>query len=77
MKVVSAEQMRRIEDRSEAAGVSKDALMENAGLAIARAVRHRLGHLAGVRVVVLVGPGNNGGDGLVAARHLYRWGRGP
>ena len=77
MKVVSAEQMRRIEDRSEAAGVSKDALMENAGLAIARAVRHRLGHLVGVRVVVLVGPGNNGGDGLVAARHLYRWGARP
>ena len=74
MKVVSAEQMRRIEDRSEEAGVFKDALMENAGLAAARRVRHHVGHLAGVKVVVLVGPGNNGGDGLVTARHLHRWG---
>ena len=74
VKVVSADQMRRIEDRSEGAGVSKDTLMENAGLEVARAVRRRIGHLAGVRVVVLVGPGNNGGDGLVAARHLHRWG---
>ncbi len=74
VKVVSAAQMRRIEDRSEEAGVSKDALMENAGLEVARAVRRRIGHLPGVRVVVLVGPGNNGGDGLVAARHLHRWG---
>ena len=74
VKVVSAAQMRRIEDRSEEAGVSKDTLMENAGLEVARAVRRHLGHLPGVRVVVLVGPGNNGGDGLVAARHLHRWG---
>lgn len=74
VKVVSAAQMRRIEDRSEKAGVSKDTLMENAGLEVARAVRRRIGHLPGVRVVVLVGPGNNGGDGLVVARHLHRWG---
>ena len=77
VKVVSAAQMRRIEDRSEALApfpVSKDTLMENAGLEVARSVRRRLGHLPGVRVVMLVGPGNNGGDGLVAARHLHRWG---
>ena len=74
VKVVSAAQMRSIEDRSEVAGVSKGTLMENAGLEVARAVRRRIGHLPGVRVLVLVGPGNNGGDGLVAARHLHRWG---
>ena len=74
LKVVSAAQMRRIEDRSEQTGVSKDTLMESAGLEVARAVRRRIGHLPGVRVLVLVGPGNNGGDGLVAARHLHRWG---
>ena len=74
MKIVTADQMRRIEDRSEEAGVSKDALMENAGLAVAQRIRHHLGHLVGVSVVVLVGPGNNGGDGLVTARHLHRWG---
>ena len=74
MKIVTSEQMRRIEARSEAAGVSTDTLMENAGLAVAERVRYHLGHLAGVPVLVLVGPGNNGGDGLVTARHLHAWG---
>ena len=66
--------MRAIEDRSEQAGVSTDTLMENAGLAVARTARRMVGPLTGVPVVVLVGPGNNGADGLVAARHLRRWG---
>ena len=66
--------MRAIEDRSEEAGVSTDTLMENAGLAVARTARRVVGPLTGVPVVVLVGSGNNGADGLVAARHLRRWG---
>ena len=74
MKIVTSEQMRRIEERSEQAGVSTDRLMENAGLAVARSVRRRLGRVVGARVVVLAGPGNNGGDGLVAARRLLSWG---
>ncbi len=74
MKIVTSEQMRRIEDRSEEAGVSKDTLMENAGLTIARRVRHHVGYLVGTPVLILVGPGNNGGDGLVVARHLHAWG---
>lgn len=65
--------MRLIEDRSEEAGVSKDALMENAGLEVARRVRRHIGYIEGERIVILVGPGNNGGDGMVAARHLHRW----
>ena len=74
MKIVTADQMRRIEDRSEEMGVSKDALMERAGLETARYIRRRFAPLFGVPMVVLVGPGNNGGDGLVVARHLHRWG---
>ena len=66
--------MRAIEDRSERAGVSTDTLMENAGLAVARTARRMAGPLTGVPIVVLVGSGNNGADGLVAARHLQRWG---
>ena len=73
MKVVTSDQMRQLEARSEQAGVSTDELMERAGLAVARRVRHHVGHLVGAPVVVLVGPGNNGGDGLVAARHLHAW----
>ena len=73
-KVVTVAQMQALEDASERAGVSKDTLMENAGLACARQIREHLGGCAGHRVVVLIGPGNNGADGLVIARHLRRWG---
>ena len=66
--------MREIEDRAEAGGVSKQLLMENAGLAVAESIRGQVRNLVGMTVVVLVGPGNNGGDGLVAARHLDAWG---
>ena len=74
MKVVTAAEMRAIEDHSEEAGVSTDTLMENAGLAVARIARRMIGPLDGVPVLVLVGSGNNGADGLVAARHIRRWG---
>lgn len=74
MKVVTAGQMAAMEQASERRGVGADTLMENAGLAVAQAVRSLLGRAAGARVLVLVGPGNNGADGLVVARHLQRWG---
>jgi len=45
-------------------------LMENAGACVARAARALLGELELTRVLVVAGPGNNGGDGFVAARHL-------
>ena len=74
MKIVTAAQMRAIEALSEESGVSTDSLMENAGLAVARIARRVVGSIVGAKVVVLIGPGNNGGDGLVTARHLQRWG---
>ncbi len=74
VKVVTVAEMQALEAASEAAGVSTDTLMENAGLACALRIRQRLGGAAGRRVVVLVGPGNNGADGFVLARHLARWG---
>ena len=73
-RIVTADQMRLIEDRSEAAGVSKDLLMENAGLEVAKQVRHYASPLTGKSALVIVGSGNNGGDGLVVARHLRKWG---
>lgn len=74
MKVVTSAQMVALEQASERRGVSTDTLMENAGLAVAQAARRLLGGAAAVPVLVLVGPGNNGADGLVTARHLQRWG---
>jgi NAD(P)H-hydrate epimerase len=65
--------MRTIEELAAASGTSLDDLMEAAGLAVAQEVWLSLGVVAGRRVLVLVGPGNNGGDGLVAARHLSEW----
>jgi NAD(P)H-hydrate epimerase len=55
-------------------GVPIPELMESAGLAAAQEAWLLLGDLAERRILVLVGPGNNGGDGLVAARHLKEWG---
>ena len=74
MKIVTSAQMTALEQASEQRGVSTDTLMEKAGLAVAEAARKEMGGAAGVSVLVLVGPGNNGADGLVAARHLRRWG---
>lgn len=65
--ILTAAQMRAAEDRAIAAGSSVSALMERAGTGVAEAV-HRLA--AGAQVLILCGPGNNGGDGYVAARVL-------
>eukprot|EP00884_Botryococcus_braunii_P005862 jgi/Botrbrau1/15277/Bobra.97_1s0003.1 len=55
-------------------GFSVDQLMELAGLSVASAVLAEYPASAYQRILVLAGPGNNGGDGLVAARHLYHFG---
>ena len=74
MKLVTAAQMRQIEAAAFAAGATPEGLMETAGRGVAMAVATRLGGAAAERISILVGPGNNGGDGLVAARVLYDMG---
>ena len=50
-------------------------MMENAGRSLAELARRTLGGtLTGKQVIVLSGTGNNGGGGMVAARHLHNWG---
>jgi NAD(P)H-hydrate epimerase len=71
VKVVSVQQMRQIEAAADAAGTSYAAMMENAGAAVAYRVIQVINALpnpAEARVSLLIGPGNNGGDGLVAGR---------
>lgn len=83
IKVVTTEEMRQIESAADASGVTFAQMMENAGRAVAEAIGEWIG-AKDTNVLVLVGPGNNGGDGLVAARyladmgaavHLYVWKR--
>jgi hydroxyethylthiazole kinase-like uncharacterized protein yjeF len=70
MKLVTVDQMRRIEAASNAQGHTYPQMMERAGSAVARVIQTQL-DVRGQRILVLVGSGNNGGDGLVAAQHLY------
>ncbi|MDQ1430751.1 MAG: ADP-dependent NAD(P)H-hydrate dehydratase / NAD(P)H-hydrate epimerase [Actinomycetota bacterium] len=60
--------------RTIAAGTPVEVLMERAGRAVAWQVRRVTGGAYGRHVVVVCGKGNNGGDGLVAARTLAHWG---
>ena len=63
--------MRCLDRRTIESGAADGAsLMERAGAGVARAMERRYGPMLGLRVLVLCGAGNNGGDGFVAARHL-------
>ena len=55
-------------------GFSLDQLMELAGLSVAHALAAEYPAARCPRVLVVAGPGNNGGAGLVAARHLWHMG---
>jgi hydroxyethylthiazole kinase-like uncharacterized protein yjeF len=69
--ILTAEQMRAAEAASIEAGTPETILMERAGRALAEVVRRFVGPRD---TLVLCGPGNNGGDGYVAARHLASFG---
>ena len=70
MKLVNVQEMRRIEQAADAEGHSYATMMELAGQAVADIATALQLAESGERVLILVGPGNNGGDGLVAARFL-------
>ena len=68
MRLLTVAAMRAVDAAAIAGGISGFTLMEAAGSAVAARARARLP--AGGRTLVLCGPGNNGGDGFVAARLL-------
>jgi hydroxyethylthiazole kinase-like uncharacterized protein yjeF len=74
---MSGEAMTGADRRAQALGIPGALLMEHAGTAVAAAARAlavRTGRWGAGPILVLSGPGNNGGDGFVAARRLARLG---
>lgn len=72
MRVVTAEEMRAAERRAENRGISIPDMIRQAGIAVAR---EAMSVVPEGPIVVVVGPGNNGSDGLAAARYLSDSGR--
>src|SRR5262245_39275854 len=71
MRVLSAHQMREADRRAiDEVGIPSIVLMENAGRQVVAALQSAFDDLASMRVSVLCGKGNNGGDGFVVARAL-------
>jgi len=67
---ISVDQMYQIENKGHDMGFLKKFMMENAGAAAVRRLVEKTGSVASKNIVIFVGLGNNGGDGLVMARHL-------
>ncbi|HVB24461.1 MAG TPA: NAD(P)H-hydrate dehydratase [Ktedonobacteraceae bacterium] len=79
MHIVTVDEMRELEARADKEyGLTSPMLMENAGKSaakiIARMVAREQRSLDQLEFLLLIGPGNNGGDGLVVARYLQQWG---
>ncbi|OGL50605.1 MAG: hypothetical protein A3H37_02035 [Candidatus Schekmanbacteria bacterium RIFCSPLOWO2_02_FULL_38_14] len=78
MKIVTAQEMREIDRKAiEGWGIPGVILMENAGLSVLSCIEEYFGDLRGLRVTIVAGKGNNGGDGCVVARHIKNSGGEP
>lgn len=71
---ITVEQMYNIENKGHDMGFLKKFMMENAGAAAVRRLIDKLGNVESKNILIFVGMGNNGGDGLVMARHLAGYG---
>ena len=67
---ITVDQMYRIENKGHDMGFLKKFMMENAGAAAVKQLINKFGNVASKKILIFVGIGNNGGDGLVMARHL-------
>ena len=66
--------MMQIEENGHQMGFSRKFMMENAGAAATKRLAEKLGDVKSKNILVFAGLGNNGGDGLVIARHLSGYG---
>ncbi|MCV0393178.1 MAG: NAD(P)H-hydrate epimerase [Nitrosopumilus sp.] len=71
---ITVDQMYKIENKGHDMGFLKKFMMENAGAVSVRRLVEKLVNLDSKKVLIFVGLGNNGGDGLVMARHLAGYG---
>jgi NAD(P)H-hydrate epimerase len=71
---ITVDQMYQIENNGHAMGFLKKFMMENAGAAAVKKLVEKLGDVNSKNILIFVGMGNNGGDGLVMARHLAGYG---
>ncbi len=67
---ITVDQMYKIENKGHDMGFLKKFMMENAGAAAVRRLIEKFGNVESKNILIFVGLGNNGGDGLVMARHL-------
>jgi NAD(P)H-hydrate epimerase len=67
---ITVDQMYKIENKGHDMGFLKKFMMENAGAAATRRLIEKFGNVESKNILIFVGLGNNGGDGLVMARHL-------
>jgi NAD(P)H-hydrate epimerase len=74
LRLYSADEMTRADEGAQSLGIPGGVLMERAGVEMARATLEHFGSPVGLRVLVVAGGGNNGGDGFVMARELHRAG---
>ena len=65
--------MKLLEDMAEEIGISKLVLMENAGIQLANIIQKQYSKNKSKNILIVCGSGNNGGDGLVCARHLIQF----
>ena len=78
MKILTSREMKEVDRRTIGDfGVPGPVLMENAALQVMRTLRERFPRLQDENIVIVAGKGNNGGDGLAVARHLFNAGAGP
>ncbi len=71
---ITVEQMYNIENKGHDMGFLKKFMMENAGAAAVRRLLEKVRSVESKNILIFVGLGNNGGDGLVMARHLAGYG---
>jgi NAD(P)H-hydrate epimerase len=71
---ITVDQMYQIENKGHEMGFLKKFMMENAGDSALRRLIEKFGNVESKNILIFVGIGNNGGDGMVMARHLVGYG---